>query len=505
MSISFNRYVDITSGVGGATQIPARDFGARIFTTNPLVPTGSYIEFSNAASVLDYFGSTSEEYLRASFYFGWVSKNITSAQKISFARWADSAVGSTIYGIPATYAVGDFTPVSTGDFTLTLGGFTYHLTGIDFSGAGSLSVVAGDIQAKIRAYTAGGAAWTGATVTYNAVRGSFDLVSGDTGADTISVTAGSTVDVVALVGWGAGAIFSNGSAAESLTTVLTNSDNDSDNFGSFLFIDAASFTLTQLQEIGAWNTTKNVKYMFLAPVTAANAASYSAGLQVYAGIALTLVDIVNYSNEFDEMAAGMILAATDYTARNSTQNFMFQQFGLTAKVTSDTAANTYDALIINYYGVSQTNGAQIAFYQRGILTGIAPSPLDQNTYANEMWFKSFNGAALGNLLLAQAQVSANTQGLSQVVSVLQSGIDLAKFNGTISAGKPLNVTQKVYITNATGSNTAWQQVQTLGYWLGVSISTYTAPDNRTEYQIIYTLIYSKNDQVRKIKGTQVLI
>ena len=92
MAISFNRFVDITSGVGAGATARQRDLIGRIFSANEMIPPGSFVEFESADAVLDYFGSASTEYDMAAFYFGWISKNITRAQKISFARWASAAV-----------------------------------------------------------------------------------------------------------------------------------------------------------------------------------------------------------------------------------------------------------------------------------------------------------------------------------------------------------------------------------------------------------------------------
>ena len=165
-AISSSRYVNIVSGVGANSVIPARQLIGRLFTDNALLPPQSYKQFSSAAEVGAYFGLSSNEYLRALFYFTWVSKNITQANLISFARWVDEAVAGVIYGIQAAYVLSTFTAVTSGSLNLTIGGTTFQLTGINLSAASSLSVVASDIQTAIQAHTAGGTDWTSATVQY---------------------------------------------------------------------------------------------------------------------------------------------------------------------------------------------------------------------------------------------------------------------------------------------------------------------------------------------------
>ena len=72
MAIAFTKYVDIVSGVGGAEQVSLRELIGRLFTINPLVPTESLIEFTDLESVGIYFGTASEEFKRALFYFSFV-------------------------------------------------------------------------------------------------------------------------------------------------------------------------------------------------------------------------------------------------------------------------------------------------------------------------------------------------------------------------------------------------------------------------------------------------
>lgn len=381
MAIAFTKYVDIVSGVGGGAGVRERDLIARIFTTNVLLDVGTIGEFDTLADVGDFFGTTSEEYKRASFYFGWVSKNITSPKKISFARWDD-------------------TPVT----------------------------------------------------------------------------------------------------GETITEVLTASTEANNNFGSFCFIPALD--VTETEEAATWVAAQNVRYMFSSKVAAADAATWSAALIGYAGTALTLDEI---SDEYHEMIPMTILAATDYAKRNSVQNYMFQQFTATPTVTTTALSTTYDGLRVNYYGRTQTAGQNIDFYQRGVLMGGATAPTDMNTFANEMWLKDAAGAAIMSLLLSMPTVSANSKGRAQLLSIIQSVIDRALFNGVISVGRTLNTTQKLYIGNITGDELAWHQVQNIGYWVDCVLESYVTTDSRTEWKASYTLLYAKDDAIRSVDGSHILI
>lgn len=503
MAISFRKYIDIVSGVGGSSAVRLRDLIGRLFTTNNLLPAQSFIEFTTADQVAEYFGSASDEYKRALFYFSWISPLITRAKKISFARWVDTAIAPRIYGEKGSQSVASWTPITTGAFSLTMGEDTFSLTSMDFSGAASLADVATVIQTKIRAQTGGGALWTTATVSWDATRQSFNLIGGTTGAADISVEAGSGgSDIAEQLGWLSpiNTILAPGSDVETITQTLNASADASNNFGSFLFM--AALTDDEVLEAAEWNAAQNVSFQFMVPVLANDVADISGLLVDLAGAAITLAPL---STEYPEMCPMITLAATDYSKRNSVMNYMFKRFDLTPSVTTTTNSDSYDALRVNYYGRTQQAGQYIDFYQRGVLTGLATDPVDQNVYANEQWLKDAAGVSIMDLLLSLARVSANSKGRSQLINALQGVIDQALFNGTISVGKPLTTTQKLYITEITGDELAWQQVQNIGYWLDCVMVPYETEDNRTEWKAVYTLVYSKDDAIRKVDGTHILI
>ena len=515
MPISLTRYVDITSGVGAATNVGTRQLGGQFFDDNALIPSGGQITFSGGtgaaltAEVLAYFGAGTEEYLRAVQYFGWVSKNITSPQVLSFARWNSVACAPVIFGAKGPQTLAEWTSITAGAFTLQMGATTQALTNLNFSGAGSLSAVATILQSAIQAISGGGALWTGATVVWDSTTQQFNLLGGLTGTATISVTAGTPPnDIAAQLGWLDAfptTILGNGAAAETPVQALTTAAANNNNFGSFGFMNGAGLSLSQVTSIAQWNNGENVTFMYVLPVTAANASSWFTALGLIGGTAPTLDP--QLTGQFPEMMPMMILAATDYTDPNSTVNYMYQQFdtvGIQAAVTSDLGANTYDPLSINYYGNTQTAGQIINFYQRGVMWGSDTSPLDQNTYANEIWLKDALGAALMTLLLALGKVSANIAGQAQIINIMQGVINQALYNGTISVGKILTVIDQLYITQITNDPNAWKQVQNIGYWLGV-VFVPTVVNGQNEYIAQYTLIYSKDDVIRTINGSDILI
>ena len=583
MSISITRYVDIISGVGGGAEAVTRALVARMFTANPLVPPQSFISFTTAGDVGNYFGFASEEYLRALFYFSWISKNNTQPQEIQYARWMQAAAAPLIIPVRNGGTVlANWTSISNGSFILTMGGFTFTLSSLDFTGAGNLAAVATILENAIQAESGGGSMWTAATVTYSATYGGFILTGGANGVVTNPITvevAGSGTDITpaGLLGWLpeqtiingnliAGALWSTGSAIETITQTLTDSSNASTNFGSFAFLTNLGITQQNMVDAATWNKTQNVLYMYSQAVLPANVTTWQGAVSAIGGIGLTVSPAISFammgtlvstSNvvtglastasigvgnvvtgtdipagtyvtsivssssvtlnnaasgstttqltfaalQFPEMFPMMIEAATDYTGVNSVQNYEYQQVaGLTPSVSDDNTANAYDAINVNYYGVTQTAGQQLAFYQQGKLQGLITDPLDMNTYVNEIWLKDAATVAIMNLLLALNQISANAQGRSQILGILQGVINQALNNGTISVGKTLTTLQQAFITQETGDPLAWYQVQNSGYWVDVVIVLVGL-----NYQATYTLIYSKDDVIRKVNGIHTLI
>ncbi len=507
MPININYYVDITSVVGAAEQLPARQLIPLFFDDNALIPSGSFVNFPNlndsAANVLEYFGADSEEYERALFAFGWISKSGQQVPSISFARWNSADCAPEVFGDPAntTAVIGTWNGITAGTFTLVMGATSHLLTGLDFSGAANLAAVAADLQTAIRAITGGGTLWTSATVAYDATAGRFIITGGATGAAVVSITAGVSNDCAVNFGFlSPSAIFGPGHAVQTIAQTIQSLVTINNNFGSFGFV--ATLSTPQITEAATVNAAYNNMFMYSVPCVSSTASAIQTAISGIAGSTVTLTKDQDVT-QFEEMNPMLVFGATNYGALNGTQNYMFQQFpGQLPTVTTDSGAATYDALAVNYYANTQNAGVTVNLYQRGVMNGGANAPRAQNTYANEVWLKSTMTSALMNLLLALNKISANLRGQSQVMAIVQSTIQQAVLNGTISAGRTLTQQEIQYINNATGDTTAWQQVQNIGYWVTTNVTQSGSP---TQYTINYTLIYAADDVVNKITGTNIQI
>lgn len=498
MTINIKRYIDITSGVGGSANARQRELIGLLFTSNPRVPVNATLEMESAADVAAYFGAHTREAQRANFYFDFISKTITRPRKIAFARYVKDATPATIYGGHADTLLDNWKAVNNGSLTIIVGSTKAEITALDCSQCASLTDVASLIEAAIKNV---GGIFANSSVSFDALKSCFNFQSGSVGKAEISLVDTGANDMATRLGWvGSKVILSPGADQETPVEAFLRTAEHNNNFGSFAFIDTLS--AAEIVSVAEVNSGRNVEFMYCVPTTEANAQILNAALVDLSGVCLTLA---TDENEFDEMAPQIVLASTDYDRRNGTQNYMFQQFNLKAKVDTAKDADYYDNLRVNYMGVTQTGGQLIKFYQRGVMTGLATAPVDMNTYANEMWFKDAAASALMSLLLAMPKVSANADGRGQVIAILQDAIDRALYNGTISVEKPVSVAQKLYISQMTGDVEAWRQVQSVGYWLDCDMKSITTADGRNEWKATYILIYAKDDVVRKIEGTHTLI
>jgi hypothetical protein len=526
MAIAFKKYIDITSAVGGTSTARSRELVGRVFTQNTDIPTQTIIEFTSADEVGAFFGKNSELYKRALFYFSFIGKQTTSPQKLSIASWNSVDTAPRIIGGTGVASLAAFQGLATtAAFDLTIGDDTVVITDIDYSGAATLADVAALLEAGIQdAGALLGTQWTACTVAYNATNNSFDFTGGavvTAPAPVVISTAPNDASpnylgtMLKWVGFTdplaflpAFAKFSWGYVGESAESPLERSRNNDNNFGSFCYDE--NLLDEYVLAIATLNDSYNNEFMYSYGVVELDNEEIElicTTLTPYGGTCVTLETsadlppIIPATTEYAAMLPMAILAATDYNRRDASQNYMFQTANLTAIVQSNSVSDFMDDCRVNYYGATQNAGKLISFYQRGYMLGLPTDALDCNTYANEIWLKDRIGVALMRLFLVLGKISANRQGRATILSAIQETMNEALFNGVVSVGKLLNNEQKQFITATTGSPDAWRQVQDSGYWLDCIIEQ----DANLDFVAKYILIYSKDDAIRKIEGSDILI
>ena len=501
MPIPFSNYIDIVSAVAGEAPIPDIDLMARIVTKNQLLPGGVVRVFSSLDAVGAFFGTQSQEYELAQPYYTFISKNVTTPRNISFVLWEESPTPSTITGDPAT--TDDFATlnaIDNGVLSIEVNDVVSNPTGIDLTGASDMNDIATILQTDIRAAAPGTTEFDTSTVVWNTDH----FVFSTNVNDDYSISA-TTTALLTGIGWDptSDAIYEVGTDGQTAVEAISESAEISNNFGSFMYtedLDPADIKL-----VAEWNKSQNNTYQYYVGFDdKSSLAAAQAQVDGIGGVGLMLRNIID-GYKYLEMLPAAILAATDYDAENSVQNFMYQQHsGFVANVDNATDAAFYDAIQGNYYGETQKNGAGISFFQRGFLQGGTVDARDMGVYGNEQWLKASLGVDFMNVFLLLAYVPANDEGAATMLNAAQETIDKALSNGTFLPGKELDSAQQLTIKQISGSDTAYLQVQTAGYWITTEVKSEVV-DSVTQFFVEYTLIYSKNDSIRRVSGRNILI
>lgn len=507
MSIPMKKYVAITSAVANTDGAARKDLIARIFTTNPLFAANTVYEFTSAADVADFAGAQSIEAKIASAYFGWISKTATQAQKISYMRYSKEPLAPFIYSTNRLTPIANFKTVTDGSMVINLGGTAYTITGVNLSSVEDYAGVAAALQTAIRANTEGGALYTNATVEYQSSNTSFILTGGETGTNDINFATAATTgtDLSTLVGWNIAnaPVVSNGTAEATITDILNKTIDISTNFLTFGFINPAD-AYNNLDVIGAWVDEQNNQYRLSFDLGNANYSEGIATAAKYTG--MTAQYNINYGIEGLVPAwlmSCILPATTNYQNVNAVKNYMYQEFPafpISVGNNDGTLYQTLDGLNINYNGQTQKSGKTIAFYQNGYNT----DGTDTAVFDNEAWLKDAIATEMLNAFLGLEFISADTDGIAILTGVLDGVADEALRNHVFGNSKTLTTAQKAYITQLTGNNEAWLDLQTNRYLYDVYI-TAESVNNATVFIGEYTLIYLKNDVIRKVEGRNILI
>ena len=502
MPIKSTLYVDITSGVIGADSVATQELTGRRFSTSPLIPSTVIVRVLRGGAQ-DYFGASSAEASFADQYFSYVSPApVSRADNLQFAAYAPTGRPPALFGGQDHATLTELQDVTAGILSINLGDDEVQTATMDFSAATSFADVSSIVQAAIRAAGDAGSQYSSAVVSYDAINGIFVITGSQSSNAMASYNPVAGSDVGALIGLGAvGAIESDGLAAQSPLQAFLKAEQVSDSFGSATFSDTG-VTLAQAKELALYVKAQNVKYQIYFSVSRAN---YQAWYDELSAIGSTGLILNATAGEYKESLPMAIMAATDYERRNATVNFMFRQSALSFDVNTTDEALALNARRINYYGNTAVAGQQIRFFQRGFLMGGATDPLDMNVHANEQWLKAYCAAQLLALQLGTNKIGADNDGRGKLLAVLAGAVERAKYNGTISVGKELTTNQKLAVTDLTGDPEAWHDVQTNGYWYGVTIVPEVQVGGETEYVAKYTLAYSKNDVVRTIEGSHNLV
>lgn len=175
------------------TAAQRRNFGilAVFGDSDAIDPVERIQYFTDLGSVATTLGTNSPEYAAAQLYFGQIPR----PSEIGIARWVRVASSALLKGgilTTSEQAIANFTSILDGEFSISIGGVSQDVTGLDFSLVTNLNGVASEINTVLTGATA---AWTGERFTITSTSsGSSASVSYAT-----SVSGGSGTDISSLL------------------------------------------------------------------------------------------------------------------------------------------------------------------------------------------------------------------------------------------------------------------------------------------------------------------
>lgn len=492
MSLPFSKFVPISAVV----QSPAFTVEKKhmlLAMTSPLIGSGeAYRTYSGPSALTNFradFGTQVPEYQAVQKYFGFLSKNGISPDKLIVARWYKTSAAPFLRGTKVTSTVAELKSIASGSFGLTMDGHPFEVV-TDLSSITSYTDVAALIQTAIRGEASAGEAWANATVTYNTLTSGFIVQSGASGkgATISAVTAGTTgTDISGMLGL-ADAVLSQGVNAETYAEFCDRVYHA--NSGGYSITTLEDLDISDIEPAVAWlqgsvgnqtiNTMVRLVFNMTDKATAKTLQATLAELS-YTGYVVCYDPNHQYVNVLD----CAICAAIDYNAANGAINFNFQPaVGYTPitnvgdvlnyqqGITNMSIATELDELKISYvYSVGVGQQIQV-LYGMGLIQGdFGTEDIQVNESALEVDLQTtvVNGFVGLNKLKLQGDDAREF-----MATMVTPCFERAQVNGSIAYNGILSDTDRSNIFSITNNDAAADAVANNGYYF--QIAELTAAD-----------------------------
>lgn len=193
MNLPVSRLIQVSVSLAAAAAA-GRNFGNPLIIGDSNVITGlqRIVDFSDLASVSEFFGSTAPETACAEVYFAQSPK----PRSVSIGRWLRTATAGLLQGAilsSAQSVLTLFTSITSGGFSVTIDGVVKALTGLNFSTALNLNGVATAVTTALAG--SGTCVWNGSQFVINSATtgagvkasGTLTVATNPAPADTITV------------------------------------------------------------------------------------------------------------------------------------------------------------------------------------------------------------------------------------------------------------------------------------------------------------------------------
>jgi hypothetical protein len=429
-----------------------------LLTQNAGVAPGQPIIFYTATDVANFFGPGTDEAVAASTYFAGILNGGQQPYSLTFARYAQAAVGAGVYGAPLSLTLAQLQALS-GTLTVTTAGGTKTSSTINLATATSFANAA---TLMTSAFTSPDFA-----ITYDAQRRRFVLTTTATGAAvTSSVITGTLAAPVGLAASSGAYQQAAGVAADTASTAMTRTVAQYSNWGVFSTVWAA--TIADRTALAAWTSSDgNFQFAYVAwdleaaSTVANNAASFGAivnstpyqgVIPVYGGL---------------QIAAGVLAwaASTSYEVEDGRTTLAFRQVtaGPAPSVTDLATANALLSNGYTYLGAYANSVNNYSVFYNGSLSGQFEWA---DTYLGQIWLRRTLQQALFETLLAYNSLPYNADGYNAVYQGAMDTVAQAVTAGVVRQGVTLSASQKAQINSQAGTNID-QEVSAVGWYLQV--------------------------------------
>lgn len=414
-----------------------RNFGSLlILGDSGVIDTNTRLRlYSSLTAVANDFPNTSPEFLAAAIAF----EQNPQLANLYIGAWARTATQGTLIGAPLSAAaqqMSNWNGITSGGIDIIINGVPNNLTGLNFSGATSMTAVAAIMQTAI-----GG---SGATILWNTVYSQFQVTSGTTGpSSTVAfATPGSGVDISVQTGLNAsvsGAYVVTGIAAESALTALTILASVTNNWYGAMF--AASVMPADADYVACANFIEGASPSHIFGVTTSEGAALNASLttdiasQLEAlGLSRTFV-VYSSSSPFACAAIFGIAFTTNFEGSNTLYTLKFQvESGLAAETLTETQAAALNAKNCNVYvnyNLSSGTGASIAIVQQGTMASGTFFDVIHGTD----WLQNAIQTAVFNLLLtAKTKIPQTDAGITRIINTITQVLQQSVTNALVAPG-----------------------------------------------------------------------
>jgi hypothetical protein len=490
-AIPYSQLVNIIPGVIGTGANPL-SLNAIFIDKDEKIPTSSLLEFYDRATVVDYFGSDSDQAALAGIYFNGFDTATRRPGTLFFAGYADVARAGWVRGQSLAGVTLDELKAISGTLNVIVDGGSTINASIDLSAVTSFTDAATAIGTAIGA---------GVVVTWDVLFSVFVITSATTGANSsVVISGGAAAEPLGLVG----GYSSAGSAIDTPTSAMDRIVTQSNDWATYM----TTFEPDQDDKIlfATWAGTQNQRYGYVAwdsssayftPNNAATFGKYVENQKL--GATLVIYDPTPNTASFICGYAASI--NWDELNGRATPAFKSQE-GLPYTVDTLAKANAVLSNNASYYGHYSGPGAGNVdnCFQDGRMNGSIFQWFD--TFINQIRLNSQLLLSIWTGLRGAKAVPYNSRGDNYIRAWAQDPINEGLNNGSIVPGVVLSNSQKVEINTQVGFDVS-ETLFTQGYYLHILPATAQVRGQRKSPPL--KLFYCDGGSIQQIEMASIAV